>query len=114
MITISTYKPIINAWTAYRICKPSFRLPSAYKEAVFGNEFEHGFTSDFLGRTHIALHSKTDLERRIKGLGLGEYLQLINIRVLESYADNMDYYNMNWFIDDVILNDMDRIRSGGL
>lgn len=95
-------------WDIYRIHNAKDGSLDHYTYPVMQNQREETFTERYQRKWGQSVRTRAELERFVKGFGLGDYVVYEDCRIQDGFEAPRETYSMNSFIEDEIRDRRDQ------
>lgn len=95
---MTSLKETFENWRACRFSGHLDMESYGYGGRVLGNARKESFADHLTERYGQGIHSRTEIFRIVKGLGVEEWVRLADCRVREKEQEGSFRADMNWFI----------------
>ena len=97
-ILMASSKETFENWRACRFGQHLDMESHGYGNRVLGNAGKVSFADHLTERYGQGIHSRTEVFRIVEGLGVGEWVRLVDCRIREQELTDSYHADMNWFI----------------
>lgn len=103
-IVVVTPRETFNQWEAFCIVSETPSRSLGYIHPIVSNERKNSFIKNYMDKNAVGLQTKADLIRRLHEIDIEDYIHYDSHEIVEALALPSQPDNMNWFIQDELLD----------